>query len=270
MEIDLLFTDVVMPGPLRSPELARKARVRLPDIAVLFTSGYTENAIVHGGRLDAGVELLPKPYSREDLARKIRHVLANQQQRNQARPSLSAPSALGRGAAVKAGKVVTWTVLLVEDDDLIRSSTAEMLAELGHAVIQAADGASALQALESEPVDVLVADVGLPDLSGDELARRALKVRPGLGVVFATGDERRIGRAGLGERGSPGQTLRPGGSGAGLGFRRHEIEAGRGGVIHRHRQAGSAVPRPAGPLWSASLDQIDAGWIPVEHLTPLG
>ena len=74
--IDLLFTDVVMPGPLRSPELARKARERLPDIAVLFTSGYTENAIVHGGRLDAGVELLSKPYSREALARKIRQVLA--------------------------------------------------------------------------------------------------------------------------------------------------------------------------------------------------
>jgi len=57
LPIDLLFTDVVMPGPLRSPELARKAKERLPNIAVLFTSGYTENAIVHGGRLDAGVEL---------------------------------------------------------------------------------------------------------------------------------------------------------------------------------------------------------------------
>ncbi len=63
--IDLLFTDVVMPGPLRSPELARKAQERLPGIAVLFTSGYTENAIVHGGRLDEGIELLSKPYSRE-------------------------------------------------------------------------------------------------------------------------------------------------------------------------------------------------------------
>jgi CheY-like chemotaxis protein len=50
--IDLLFTDVVMPGPLRSPELARKAKERLPQLSVLFTSGYTENAIVHGGRLD--------------------------------------------------------------------------------------------------------------------------------------------------------------------------------------------------------------------------
>ncbi len=76
LPIDLLFTDVVMPGALRSPELARKARQRLPDIAVLFTSGYTENAIVHGGRLDPGVELLPKPYSREALAFKIRSVLA--------------------------------------------------------------------------------------------------------------------------------------------------------------------------------------------------
>ncbi|MDT8295993.1 ATP-binding protein, partial [Roseomonas mucosa] len=76
--VDLLFTDVVMPGTLRSPELARKARERLPGIAVLFTSGYTENGIVHGGRLDPGVELLSKPYTREALARKIRYVLAKQ------------------------------------------------------------------------------------------------------------------------------------------------------------------------------------------------
>ncbi|MCC2980834.1 PAS domain-containing protein [Sphingomonas sp. IC4-52] len=73
--IDLLFTDVVMPGPLRSPELARKAKERLPQLSVLFTSGYTENAIVHHGRLDPGVELLSKPYTREALARKVRHVL---------------------------------------------------------------------------------------------------------------------------------------------------------------------------------------------------
>ena len=73
--IDLLFTDVVMPGPLRSPELARRAKERLPQLAVLFTSGYTENAIVHHGRLDPGVELLSKPYTREALARKVRYVL---------------------------------------------------------------------------------------------------------------------------------------------------------------------------------------------------
>lgn len=74
--IDVLFTDVVMPGPLRSPELARRARERLPGLAVLFTSGYTQHAIDHGGRLDAGVELLSKPYTQDALARKIRSVLA--------------------------------------------------------------------------------------------------------------------------------------------------------------------------------------------------
>jgi CheY-like chemotaxis protein len=75
VKIDILFTDVVMPGPIRSPELARKAKERIPNIAILFTSGYTENAIVHGGRLDPGVNLLTKPYSRQALAARIRDAL---------------------------------------------------------------------------------------------------------------------------------------------------------------------------------------------------
>lgn len=73
--VDLLFTDVVMPGVLRSPELARLAREKVPGLAVLFTSGYTQNAIVHGGRLDAGTELLAKPYTAESLARRVRAIL---------------------------------------------------------------------------------------------------------------------------------------------------------------------------------------------------
>lgn len=77
VNIDLLFSDVVMPGPLRSPELARKAKELIPGIGVLFTSGYTENAIVHGGRLDPHVSLLTKPYSRQLLAARIREALTN-------------------------------------------------------------------------------------------------------------------------------------------------------------------------------------------------
>jgi CheY-like chemotaxis protein len=68
VRVDLLFTDVVMPGPLRRSELKGKPKERLPSIAVLFTSGYTGNAIVHGGRLDAGVNLLTKPACRTDSA----------------------------------------------------------------------------------------------------------------------------------------------------------------------------------------------------------
>jgi PAS domain S-box-containing protein len=70
LKIDLLFCDVIMPGAVKSTDLARKAKKRLPDVAVLFTSGYTQNAIVHSGRLDDGVELISKPYTRERLAQK--------------------------------------------------------------------------------------------------------------------------------------------------------------------------------------------------------
>jgi PAS domain S-box-containing protein len=75
--IDLLFTDVVMPGRLRGPDLAKAAKEIIPGLAVLFTSGYTQNAMGHAGRLDPGTELLSKPYRREQLARKVRQLLAS-------------------------------------------------------------------------------------------------------------------------------------------------------------------------------------------------
>ncbi len=73
--IDLLFTDVVMPGGMGGRELSEEARALRPNLKVLFTSGYTENSIVHNGKLDAGIELLSKPYRREQLALKLRKVL---------------------------------------------------------------------------------------------------------------------------------------------------------------------------------------------------
>ena len=73
--IDMLFTDVVMPGGLSGPDLARLALEVRPELKVLYTSGYTENSVIHNGRLDAGVQLLTKPYRRQELARKLREVL---------------------------------------------------------------------------------------------------------------------------------------------------------------------------------------------------
>jgi PAS domain S-box-containing protein len=176
--IDLLFTDVVMPGPLKSPELARKARDRLPNLAVLYTSGYTQNAIVHHGRLDEGVELLSKPYSREALARKLRHVLANRPQPDAgklARDGRPPPRARSR------------TVLLCEDEDMVRDALGELLEANDYRTLLASNGSEALRLAARNGFDVLVADIGLADMSGIELARRVRESRPDCPVLFASG-----------------------------------------------------------------------------------
>jgi len=73
---DLLFTDVIMPG-MNGRQLADEILKVRPDLRVLFTSGYTENAIIHHGRLDEGVLLLAKPYRKSDMAIMIRKALTD-------------------------------------------------------------------------------------------------------------------------------------------------------------------------------------------------
>ncbi len=73
--VNLLLTDVVLPGGMNGRELAAEVERRTPGIQVLYMSGYTEDAIMHHGRLDAGAELLQKPFRRADLARAVRKVL---------------------------------------------------------------------------------------------------------------------------------------------------------------------------------------------------
>ncbi len=78
-DIDLLFTDIVMPGGMSGQALASAAHAIKPKLKILFTSGYTENAILHNGKLGPGVELLSKPYRRDELAAKLRKVMDNDQ-----------------------------------------------------------------------------------------------------------------------------------------------------------------------------------------------
>jgi CheY-like chemotaxis protein len=73
--VDLLFTDMVMPGEMDGRQLADAAHELHPELKILFTSGYTEHAVIHNGRLERGVNLLSKPYRREQLAEKIRNIL---------------------------------------------------------------------------------------------------------------------------------------------------------------------------------------------------
>ncbi|MHC2336681.1 ATP-binding protein [Bradyrhizobium sp. USDA 4454] len=77
--IDLLFTDVIMPGAMNGRDLATEAQKRRPGLRVLFTSGYTDDAIDQDGKLEQGILFLAKPYSRAQLARMLRIALREEQ-----------------------------------------------------------------------------------------------------------------------------------------------------------------------------------------------
>ena len=175
VKIDMLFTDVVMPGKVRSPELARRAKELLPDLGVLFTSGYTENAIVHSGRLDEGVELLSKPYTNDQLFQKISKVMAK------VREVESAPEPM-----VATTDVSALRVLIVEDETLIRMNLAEMLYELNAEVTEAATLADGRSALDTNNFDVIITDIGLPDGNAESWVTELLAAGH-KGVIISSG-----------------------------------------------------------------------------------
>jgi CheY-like chemotaxis protein len=73
--VSLLLTDVVLPGGMSGRQIAEEADRRDPGLPILFMSGYSENAIIHQGRLDANVQLLQKPFRKADIAREVRKAL---------------------------------------------------------------------------------------------------------------------------------------------------------------------------------------------------
>ena len=163
---DLLFTDVILPGEMSARDMAGQARALLPGLAVIFTSGYTADAIGHHGEMDADVHFLPKPWRIEELAQHLRAAL----------------DARGTAADHGSGR----RILLVEDDMLVRATTADLLAAMGHAVTQVATAREALDAL-ADGADILLTDFGLPDLDGRTLAARARTVRASIPVIIASG-----------------------------------------------------------------------------------
>jgi len=203
--IDLLFTDVVMPGPIKTRDFVRQAQARLPQLAVLYTSGYTENAIIHDGRLDLDVLLISKPYRREELARKLRTALEQVRRSAPAENGDAAPAAspvalpavpptvevaqVEQQAQAAAQGVPA--VLFVEDDTLVRMAAVDHLEYVGLRVIEASNGDTALEALRSHPeIDVMLTDLGLPGMNGADLIRAARELRPGLPVAVLTGRAR--------------------------------------------------------------------------------
>ena len=86
--IDLLLTDVVLPGGMNGRELTEQVRQRRPAIKVLYMTGYTRNAIIHHGRLDPDIDLLTKPFTADALTRKVRRILDGRRRRS--RPEMRA------------------------------------------------------------------------------------------------------------------------------------------------------------------------------------
>jgi signal transduction histidine kinase/CheY-like chemotaxis protein len=162
-EIGVLFTDVGLPGGMNGRQFAEQAKKLRPDLKVLFTTGYARNAIVHGGRLDPGVELLTKPFTQMALASKLRDII-------------DARRSPGR-------------ILLVEDEALIRMLAIEYLQEAGFKVEAAATATEAMNklALVAGGVDAVIVDIGLPDRKGDILVREIRTLHPSLPIVVATG-----------------------------------------------------------------------------------
>jgi CheY-like chemotaxis protein len=174
--VDLLFTDVIMPGPIPTRELARRAHELHPNIQVLYTSGYTQNSIVHNGRLDEDVFLLSKPYRRDELARKLRSLLDNR------KDETTMPSSASVSTASHA------KVLVVEDIALIRMTTVDMVQEIGLKTAEAGNGQDALAILKDDPdITILLTDLGLPGMTGRQLVGEALRFKPSLKIVIASG-----------------------------------------------------------------------------------
>ena len=164
-KVDLLFTDVVMPGTLRSPELARRAQQILPHMGVLFTSGYTENAIVQSGRLKDGVELLSKPYSNDQLFAKIGSVMTKIRK---AETEVQPDEEILPHAQLEARGDGPLRILVVEDEILIRMNLAEMLNELGAEVEESGSLTEARAAFDSGNFDIVITDISLPDGSAEQ------------------------------------------------------------------------------------------------------
>jgi signal transduction histidine kinase/DNA-binding response OmpR family regulator len=179
--IDLMFTDVVMPGPINTRDFARRAQELRPGLKVLYTSGYTQNAIVHNGRLDEDAFLLSKPYRKDELARKLRSLLDGTP------PAAKSPPLVQTMTAAD-GNTVRRKVLVVEDVGLIRMTTVDMVQEVGLDTAEAGDGAEALTILQNDPaIDILLTDLGLPGMNGRQLIEEALRLRPTLKVIIASG-----------------------------------------------------------------------------------
>jgi PAS domain S-box-containing protein len=164
--IRLLFTDLGLPGSLDGKGLSEQALKLRPNLRVLITTAYAASALIHDGRLDAGIDLLVKPFTFEQLAARIRGLLDRRHD--------------------PAGEV---RILVVEDEALIRMLIVQALEGRGCAVEEAGNARQASQriAASGERLSAAIVDLGLPDRPGEAVIEELRRGRPDLPILLASG-----------------------------------------------------------------------------------
>jgi PAS domain S-box-containing protein len=164
--IDLLLTDVGLPV-MNGGELAKRAQAKRPGLAVLFASGYPRGIVQQRGQLPSDVELLPKPYTRMQLAQRVR-------------ARLDAKPPRDDGAGVRT--------LLLEDDASLRQTVAQLLLHIGVSVVEAGNLAETRAVIANgPPLDLAIVDMNLGGENGMDAIRELRANNPGLPVIIASG-----------------------------------------------------------------------------------
>lgn len=183
-EIELMLVDAMLPGVVGSIDLARQAVTLSPDIEVLFTADCSPDT--PGYPSVSSHSVLSKPLDRITLAERVQHGLRNREQRLLLRQStLSSPRRVQ--AEPQPTGAVGIRVLLVEDDDETRHICSEMLHVLGFSVQAVAHAEEALALVRCNDFDVMCADIGLPGMSGIELAHEVRRIQPAIAILIASG-----------------------------------------------------------------------------------
>jgi len=158
--IDLILTDVVMPG-LSGRELADRLKTLRPGIKVLFMSGHTDDIMVHHGVLRKEAGFIQKPFSPDVLAMKVREILM-------------APDRPAR-------------IVVADDEAGVRSFLRLVLEGAGYEVLEAPSGKLALQEARAGRVDLVITDLVMPEQEGIETIRALCREVPGVGIIAISG-----------------------------------------------------------------------------------